>query len=77
MDNSSRVADVRVSCRQWLTIASADAVILSASNFGVTAAEARDCSPGSTGFFRKRVVFMGCMVLIYMFYIRWLELHNC
>ena len=26
--------------RQWLTIASADAVILSASNFGVTAAEA-------------------------------------
>ena len=27
--------------RQWLTIASADAVILSASNFGVTAAEAQ------------------------------------
>lgn len=27
--------------RQWLTIASADAVILSASNFGVTAAEAK------------------------------------
>ena len=25
---------------QWLTIASADAVVLSASNFGVTAAEA-------------------------------------
>lgn len=29
------------SYRQWLTIASADAVILSASNFGVTAAEAK------------------------------------
>ena len=41
------VQGLLLSARQWLTIASADAVILSASNFGVTAAEDRDCSPGS------------------------------